>query len=207
MVDSVFEFLYVAASLLAIGVLLRRLRAVEAELRELRAGAPSRAVAGPARPATGVEVLDLMASPLSILLAQCELAKGSGEMDERIQLIERQARRMSKLIHREIDTSDRRVRWEAQQLEPGACVRAAVTHHAGLALERGVKVHVLVDDTPAVKASPFLLPHALRHLVRAAIESASPNKGDVTVAVGLFPVTGEPTHVGFAVYDDGPPPN
>lgn len=209
MIDSIFEFLYVVTTLLAIGVLLRRLGVVEKELRHMRGPNKPRTAPGHSRPHVqahaqpGVEVLDLMVSPLSIILAQCELAKGDGELDERIELIERQARRMSKLIHREQDTTDR-VRWESQQLEPGACVRAAVTHHSGLALERGVKVHVLVDETPTVKASPFLLPHALRHLVRAAIESASPNKGDVTVAVGLFPLEGEPTHLGFAVYDDGP---
>ena len=69
---------------------------------------------------------------------------------------------------------------------------------------RDVKIHLLVDDTPPVKASAAVLANALQQLVRAAVLSAPRGQGDVTVAVGCLPPGAETTHVGLCVADDGP---
>jgi signal transduction histidine kinase len=235
---SVFQFLFAATALLVIAVLFRRLRALEAEVEAasdpesepdldapVREAPPSPHAAVPthaamqshaavqshAVPADALPLADLLLSPVTVILGQCELARADGGPIARLDVIERHARRVADLLRRPeaaaMTSPEARaprapvgpVSPDARLLEPGACVREAIDSHAELAQERGVNVHLDVDDTPAIRANPFLVGHALRHLVRASIEAAPRRTGDVTVAVGE--IDGE---VLFAVADDGP---
>ena len=65
-------------------------------------------------------------------------------------------------------------------------------------------VHETIESVPRIETNPFLLTHALRHLLKAAIQAAPEEVGDVTMAVGLLPAKGNAEHVAFAVADDGP---
>lgn len=218
---STFEFLYAATSLLVIAVLFRRLRALEAGPED-RADAETGAGAGQhareeetapraAAPADAVPLVDLLLSPITVIIGQCELARAGGAGNARLDVIERHARRAADLLRRPaagtLTATGARapqvpvgpVSPDARLLQPHACVRAAVDSHAALASERGVAVHLNIDATPSIRANPFLLGHALRHLVRASLEAAPRGVGDVTVAVGEL--DGE---VLFAVADDGP---
>ncbi|MHC4547882.1 MAG: ATP-binding protein [Planctomycetota bacterium] len=146
----------------------------------------------------------LFVSALTVILGQCERGRGQRQLDGRVlQVIERQARRISDFLERhpapEVTASP-----EEGEIIPEECARAAIEAQAALAQERDVNVHLLADPTPAVRADATLLTQALRLLVRAAILSAPEGEGDVTVAVGLLPAEGDPTHIGFAVADDGP---
>jgi signal transduction histidine kinase len=87
---------------------------------------------------------------------------------------------------------------------PEDLARAAIEAEAALAENRDVTVHLLVDETPPVKASAAVLANALQQLVRASVLSAPRGQGDVTVAVGCLPPGAETTHVGLCVADDGP---
>jgi signal transduction histidine kinase len=148
------------------------------------------------------ETRTLFFSPLSVILAQCELARKERSRDERFDVIERQARRIRDLLER--SRLPAQTESPLQEIDPVAQVRTTLDQLASLALARGVQVHLTVDDVPAIRANPEVLAHALRHLVRGAIEAAPEGHGDVTVAVGVLPPQGTPTHLAFAVADDGP---
>lgn len=206
MTGTAFAFFLLAASLLAVAVVVLRLRTVERELRRAKGGSGGEPPAPAPRPEETLaapEARALFWSPLSVILVQCGLAREAGDAERRIGIIERHACRLRDLLEMQrLPGFD--VVGEKRDLDATALVRAAVDVHAGLALERGVKVHVLTEATPPLRTSPALASHALRHLVRAAVESAPRGTGDVTVATGLLPLEGEPTHVAFAVADDGP---
>ena len=204
--DKLFEFMFLVGTLLSLGIMLRRLRQVETELRERRDRERATAAA-PVEAESSLklegETRALLVSSLTVILGQCELARGQARPDARLlHVIERQARRLWELLERN-PAPVPRTALDERVIEPAACARAAVDTHAGLALERDVNVHLMLDPTPKVFANASLLSKALRQLVRAAIVSAPPGRGDVTVAVGLLPAAGEATHVGFAVADDG----
>jgi signal transduction histidine kinase len=192
-IPSLFQFLFAVTTVLAIMVLLRRLGRLEAQLAEAQREPQTE----PAPPRDDV-MRDMLISPLTVILAQCELARGNKEMDSRLEVIERHAKRIDVLLGR-TRTKVPAVPAEVREMDPVACVRAAVDMHAGLALERGVKIHLVAEEAPEVRTNPLLLAHALRHLVHAAIDAAPSGVGDVTVAVGEID-----DEVLFAVADDGP---
>jgi len=206
---SLFEFVLLATTLLTVAVLLRRLRVVEEERTRLRSELDRR---GPhddeqdAMIAMGMltnELCHLLVSPLTVILAQCELARSGGEMTRRLETIERQARRIADVVERHRTMAGGKAS-DTQRVDPVECALAAKRAVATLAADRGVAVHEILDDVQAIEANPVLLKHALRQVLRAAVEASPRDMGDVTLAVGVLPIDGEPTHVAFAVADDGP---
>jgi len=206
MVDPTLEFLFLVAVLLAVGILLRRVDVLEKRAAPeggTGAGAsPDEEQVSPAMDAD-TDTWALLVAPLSSILHQCELARGQRQMDSHMEAVEKAAVRMRDLLTR-LPGAERKIHEELEEIEPEATLNAAVESYAGLALDRDVKVHVIVEPVPLVVANARLLSRALRHLVRSAITSAPPGRGDVTAAVGLLPIDGEPTHLAFAVADGGP---
>jgi len=202
-VDPTLEFLFLAAVLLAVGILLRRVDTLERGPGpgEDAAPEPPRDERRPAVDAD-TDTWALLVAPLSAILHQCELARGQRQMDVRMETIEKHAARMRDLLAR-LPGAERKIQEELEEVEPEAMLAAAVDSYSGLALDREVKVHRVVEPAPKVVANARLLQRALRHLVRTAITSAPPRRGDVTAAVGLLPADGDPTHLAFAVADDG----
>lgn len=200
MVDRGLEILFVATTLLALGILFRRLRKAEAELDQRHAKADD-----PARPLVlEGENRSIVVSALTAILGQCEAARGQAHPDPRLlQVIERQAQRVWGLLERHSLPPPAALE-PVRPIIPEDLVRAAIEAEAALAQSRDVKVHLLVDETPPVKASATVLANALQQLVRAAVLSAPEGEGDVTVAVGCLPPGAETTHVGLCVADDGP---
>lgn len=204
MVDPTLEFLFLAAVLLAVGILLRR-------VDHLEKGSSPRAGTPPAPPPiesrgamdADTDTWALLVAPLSAILHQCELARSQRQMDVRMETVEKHAARMRDLLAR-LPGAERKIQEELEEVEPEEMLVSAVDSYSGLALDREVKVHLVAEPAPAVVANKRLLQRALRHLVRTAITSAPPRRGDVTAAVGLLPADGDPTHLAFAVADDGP---
>ena len=100
------EFFVIASALLAVGIALRRTRTAEVDGERLR-----RELALQDEPideqealaAIGLmssELCEMIISPLTVLLAQCELAQGCGESNPRLATIERQARRIASVVER-----------------------------------------------------------------------------------------------------------
>ena len=200
MIDRGLEVLFVATTLLALGILFRRLRKAEAELDQWRAKAED-----PSQPLVlEGEKRSTVVSAMTAILGQCDKARGQASLDSRLmQVIERHARRVWDLLERHslpVSTPLEPVR----PVIPEDLARAAIEAEGALAKSRDVTVHLLVDEMPAVKASAHVLANALQQLIRAAILSAPEGTGDVTVAVGPLPPGGETTHVGLCVADDGP---
>jgi signal transduction histidine kinase len=194
------EVLFVATTLLALGILFRRLRKAEAELDQWRAKA-----ADPSQPLVlEGEKRSTVVSAMTAILGQCDKARGQASLDSRLmQVIERHARRVWDLLERHslpVSTPLEPVR----PVIPEDLARAAIEAEGALAKSRDVTVHLLVDEMPSVKASAHVLANALQQLIRAAILSAPEGTGDVTVAVGPLPPGAETTHVGLCVADDGP---
>ena len=206
----IFEFILLSGTLLTVGIALRRLSSADAEaaalhvrIRELmdqQTGSEELAAMG----VLNSELCQMIISPLTVILGQCELARRQAEPDRRLQSIEKQARRIASVVerHRGICPS---ANAEVSEVDPRECARSAIEAIVGLASEREVRIHeMLDDDMPRIKANSFLLVRALRHLLRAGVEAAPKGMGDVTLAIGELPVTGESTHIAFAVADDGP---
>ena len=200
MLDRGLEILFVAASLLALGILFRRLRKAEAELDQWRAKADD-----PSQPLVlEGENRSTVVSAMTAILAQCEMARGQSRLDGRLmQVIERQARRVWDLLERHSLPAPGSLE-PVRPIIPEDMARAAIEAEAALAESRDIKIHLLVDEMPPVKASAAVLANALQQLIRAAVLSAPEGKGDVTVAVGPLPPGAETTHVGLCVADDGP---
>lgn len=201
--DPTLEFLFVVTVLLTVGILLRRV----GDLERRGGGAGDAGEESRAPPPAGAVDADtdtwaLLVAPLTAILAECEMARGQRRMDARLETIEKHGARMRDLLAR-LPGADRKIREELEEVNPEAALRAAVESYSGLALDRDVRVHVVVEPAPPVVTNARLLQRALRHLVRTAITSAPARKGDVTAAVGLLPVEGDPTHLAFAVADDG----
>jgi signal transduction histidine kinase len=197
MVDPTLEFLFLAAVLLAVGILLRRVDTLE------KGAAPPEERPLPPSVDADTDTWALLVAPLGAILHQCELARGQRQMDVRMETVEKHAVRMRDLLTR-LPGAERKIQEELEEVDPEATMRAAIDSYAGLALDREVKVHLIVEPVPEVVANARLLQRALRHLVRTAITSSPPRRGDVTAAVGLLPVEGEPSHLALAVADDGP---
>jgi signal transduction histidine kinase len=204
MVDPTLEFLFLAAVLLAVGILLRRVDALEKGAGDAH-GARTGASPAEIRPAVDADTdtWALLVAPLSAILHQCELARGQRQMDVRMETVEKHAARMRDLLAR-LPGAERKIQEELEDVEPEATLAAAIESYSGLALDREVKVHMIAEPVPRVIANARLLQRSLRHLVRTAITSSPPSRGDVTAAVGLLPADGDPTHLAFAVADDGP---
>ncbi len=198
--EPTIEILFLAAVLLAVGLLLRRVGTLEKEAAPEAPPAETRRVSGVD---SDTDTWALLVTPLTAILHQCELARGQRKMDGRLEEVEKHAARMRDLLAR-LPGADRRIEEELEEVDPEGAMRSAVDSYSGLSLDRDVKVHLVVEPAPVVVANARLLHRALRHLVRTALTSAVPRKGDVTAAVGLLPVEGEPTHLAFAVADDGP---
>ncbi|MHC4971153.1 MAG: sensor histidine kinase [Planctomycetota bacterium] len=194
------EILFVATSLLALGILFRRLKKAEAELDQWRAKADD-----PSRPLVlEGDNRSTVVSAMTAILGQCEVARGQVNPDGRLlQVIERQAQRVWDLLERHSLPTPPALE-PVRPIIPEDLARAAIEAEAALAESRDVTVHLLVDETPPVKASAAVLANALQQIVRAAVLSAPRGKGDVTVAVGCLPPGAETTHVGLCVADDGP---
>lgn len=207
--DPALEFFLITAVLLVVGVALRRVSQLERECRELRARTSSRAAQDQERDALAAvgtlasEICHMIVSPLTVILGQCELAKGGGSLPQRVATIEEQARRIAAVVERYRGVGQRS-RDDVRDIDPLECARSALRSVAALAASRGVTIHEHFDETGPLRANPFLISQALRHMLRAAVEASHSDVGDVTFAIGLLPVKGETTHVAFAVADDGP---
>lgn len=200
MLDRGLEILFVATTLLALGILFRRLKKAEAELDQRRARADD-----PSQPLVlEGDNRSVVVSAMTAILGQCEAARGQSNPDGRLmQVIERQAQRVWDLLERYSMPTPPALE-PVRPIIPEDLARAAIEAESALAQGRDVKVHLLVDETPPVKASAAVLANALQQLVRAAVLSAPEGRGDVTVAVGCLPPGAETTHVGFCIADDGP---
>lgn len=198
--EPTIEFLFLAAVLLAVGLLLRRVGTLE---KDTAPSAPPEDASAPPAVDAATDTWALLVTPLTAILHQCELARGQRKMDARLEEVEKHAVRMRDLLAR-LPGADRKIEEELEEVDPQAALRSAVDSYSGLSIDRDVKVHIVVEPAPIVVANARLLHRALRHLVRTALTSAPPRRGDVTAAVGLLPVEGEPTHLAFAVADDGP---
>ena len=195
--------LSLVAALLAVTIVLRRLAEVErrhAEERDKESEAKGEEFASAG--ILAAELCHAIASPLTVILGQCELARGRNEENRRIRVIAQAARSVTDVIdrYRSLVQPD----GTHHPIDPERCAEAAVHALEPLARRRDVKVHLLVDRAPTVESNAFLLAHGVRQMLQVAIEASPQGRGDVTLAVGLLPVEGEPTHVAFAVADDGP---
>ncbi|MHC4342065.1 MAG: sensor histidine kinase [Planctomycetota bacterium] len=201
-----FQTLLLLTALLAVAVLLRRLKTVEARQAQKAGGNKKSEDEQDALAAVGAltcDIANMVLSPVTIIQGQCELARIKGESDRRLETIEREARRIANVVER-FRGLGREHRDEVQEVDPVACAQQALRSLSGLVRERDVTVHETVEPVPRIETNPFLLTHALRHLLKAAIQAAPEEVGDVTMAVGLLPTKGDAKHVAFAVADDGP---
>ena len=204
-----FDVLLLATALMSVGVLLSRLRVLEQERARLRARATVDHAAPPegeTMSALGLltdEMRHMIVSPLTVILGQCELARNGGELPRRIETIERQARRISDVVER-FGCIGKEHRGDAGELDPGELAREVTASLQGLAFERDIRIHEMIDDCPPLRTNPALLRHALKHLLKTAINAAPVGVGDVTLAVGELPAEDGPGHIAFAVADDGP---
>lgn len=205
----VIEVLLLATSILIVFVSLQRLRRVEeqrdaaaAELQRTRREDPEQEALAAAGMLTN-ELCQMIISPLTVILGQCELARVREESDRRLDTIERQARRIADVVERHRGLAPER-HPEVSEVDPVEAVHSAIRAVSGLAAERDVRIHEMIESVPSLRTNSFLLAHALRHLLRAGIEAAPKGVGDVTIATGLLPLDGEPRYVAFAVADDGP---
>ncbi len=197
-------------SVCAICVVLRRLTQSEVERLALREEIETLSRGGDEREALAAvgliasELCKMVVSPVTVILGQCELARSQGQADRRLDAIERQARRIADVVERHRGLADSQCA-EVREIEPAACARAALGATSRLAKERDVTVHEMLEDSPRIRINPFLLTHALRHMLRSAIEASPKGKGDVTFAMGYLPgAHGEEDYLAFAVADDGP---
>ena len=196
--------LSLGAALLAITIVLRRLAEIErrlAEERERKSEATGEEFASAG--ILAAELCHAIASPLTVILGQCELARVRNEEDRRIRMIAQGARSITSVIDRYrslVQTGS----GAYFPIDPEQYAEAAVNALKPLATKRDVNVHLLIDRAPTVECNAFLLAHGVRQMLQVAIEASPQGRGDVTLAVGLLPAEGEPTHVAFAVADDGP---
>lgn len=201
-----FDLMLLATSILMIFVLLTRLRRVDIERRRIAAELNKVTRAQDSMSAVGLltgEMSHLVNSPLTVILGQCELARGHDENLHRIGIIQRQARRIADVVER-FGSVGKEHRNEMQEVDPARCALAVLDSLETLASERDVRIHEVIEPCPSIRANPALLGHALRHLLRTAIQAAPRGVGDVTLAVGVMPADNGPDHVIFAVADDGP---
>jgi len=200
----VFEFFLLAASLLAVAVSLRRTRAAEAE-----AEAFAKRAAAPADPAERTEALaalgmvsgalcDSLVSSLTVVLAQCELARNEDESSPRWKAVEHEARRMAALVERNRGLAPGRIH-ETESFDPLVLADEVLEVEAPAAAARGVSIHRLYDDVRRIEGHRTLWARVLRHLVQSAVRTAPAGLGDVTLAVGEL--DGD---LVFCVADDGP---
>ncbi len=202
--------LVLLTSICAIVVALRRLAQSESERAALREELEGRARGGDEQEALAAvgliasELCKMVVSPVTVILGQCELARAQGGGDRRLDAIERQARRIADVVERHRGLADSQAA-EVREIDPAACARAALGATSALAKQRDVTVHEMLEDSPRIRINPFLLTHALRHMLRSAIEASPKGKGDVTFAMGYLPgARGEEDYLAFAVADDGP---
>ncbi len=193
------QLLFVGTALLAIGVLLYRV--LQLEYDDLRAASHERTRIQPAPDPISEDAwldAELLMSPLSLLLAECRLGH-DGLNAEGVARIERYARRIEAIVARDGTQAEAHRRAQRERLDPRASLRAVVDELKEHADARGVTVHYFAEPTADIEVEASLLRHALRHLVRAAIDAAPAEHGDVTIAMGEID-----GHALFAVADDGP---
>jgi len=203
---AALQVLILAAALLAVGVMQRRLKSVEEENAALRARPMPRDATREGLAAVGVLVGDMchqMVGHLTVILGQCELARMAKTGEKRIAAIENESRRLAATVER-YRSGCRAWRDAHQRVAAGECAKAAVAAISKLAEERDVMIHVCMDEPPWVDTNGMLLSQALVFMLRLAVEASPQGRGDVTMAVGQLPVEGEATHVAFGIADDGP---
>jgi signal transduction histidine kinase len=196
--------LSLGAALLAVTIVLRRLAEIERRHKEEREKESE--TAGDEFTSAGIlaaELCHAIASPLTVILGQCELARTRNEEDRRLRMIAEGARSITDSIDR-YRSLVQPGSGACHPIDPEQCAEAAIHALKPLAKRRDVNVHMLVDCAPTIESNAFLLSHGVRQMLQVAIEASPQRRGDVTLAVGLLPVEGEPTHVAFAVADDGP---
>ncbi|MFI5402059.1 MAG: hypothetical protein ACHQ1G_03910, partial [Planctomycetota bacterium] len=158
--ESTIEFLFLAAVLLAVGLLLRRVGTLEKGAAP--EAPPAKAPKAPAVDAD-TDTWALLVTPLTAILHQCELARGQRKMDARLEEVEKHAARMRDLLAR-LPGADRKIEEELEEVDPEAAMRSAVDSYSGLSIDRDVRVHIVVEPAPVVVANARLLHRALRHL-------------------------------------------
>jgi len=205
-VSATFVCLVLATAFITIAVLLRRLQSIEATARERelehRADREAHDDVASAVLLAG-ELCDTLASSLTIILCQCELARIKGERSARLDHVESAARALDDTLSRyrrisHVCTGER------VAVDSRRCVRSALESMRELADDSGVGLHFLVDAAPELQTDPVLLGRAVRQMLRASIASSHLGHGDITLALGLLPVLGAPTHLGVCIADDGP---
>ncbi|MGQ0613303.1 MAG: sensor histidine kinase [Planctomycetaceae bacterium] len=200
------QVLMLAAALLAVGVMQRRLKSVEKENAALQARPTPRDSTREGLAAVGVLVGDMchhLVGHLTVILGQCELARMAKSGEKRLAAIESEARRLASTVER-YRSGCRAWRDAHQRVAAGECARAAAAVVANFAEEREVRIHVCMEEPPLVDTNGMLLSQALVFMLRLAVEASPQGRGDVTLAVGQLPVEGAATHVAFGVADDGP---
>lgn len=205
-----FELILLATAVLLVVVLLSRLSRVEGENAQLLKDAVERRHAPRSESETlGAlgqltdEMRHMIVSPLTVVLGQCELARNGRNLQRRILTIERQAQRIAEIVER-FGAVGRDHRGDVDDIDPIEVTREIIAALEGLARERDIRVHEMFEHVPRVQANPALLRHALRHLIKTAMQSARRGVGDVTVAIGMLPGADGREEVAIAVADDGP---
>ena len=201
-----FDLMLLTTSVLITLVLITRLRRVEIERSRIASELNKVTRAQDSMSAVGLltgEMSRLVNSQLTVILGQCELACGHDENLHRIGIIQRKARRIADVVER-FGSVGKEHRNEMQAVDPARCALAVLDSLEALASERDVRIHEVIEPCPSIRANSALLSHALRHLLRTAIQAAPRGVGDVTLAVGVMPADNGPDRVLFAVADDGP---
>lgn len=197
----VFDFFLLGTALLVVGIALSRTRAAEEEAERLREELARRdepLEQQEALAAIGLltsELCEMIISPLTVLLGQCELGRRRDTGPERIATIERQARRIAAVVERHRAFAPSR-RGDLRAVDPLRVADETLRFAAPEAAERAVALHREYDAVPPIQTNAFLLRKALRHLLGAALRSGAQ---DVTLAVGTLDGA-----LLFCVADDGP---
>lgn len=192
---ALVELLFLATMLTALAVALYRIAQLEIDLEEESA----RDVREPDAPEAFDErelERELLASPVELIRTACRV-DSEGMDAEAVARIARHADRIAELLGRESQPEPESP--ASMRVDPVALLTDALIEFESVAHARGVAIHRHLEETGEVEVEAHVLDQAVRHLVRAAVESAREGCGDVTVALGEIDGT-----VHFAVADDGP---
>ncbi len=149
------------------------------------------------------DLCESLTSSLTSIVGECDRARTAVEPAAHFDRIASEARNLLGVLsgHRRV-TSKRSGGCVSVNLR--RCAEIAVDSMRRLADERDVTLHLLVDNAPELQTDPVVLAQAVRQVLRVSIVSSRESGGDVTLALGLLPVEGAPTHLGVCIADDGP---
>jgi signal transduction histidine kinase len=176
--------LSLGAALLAVTIVLRRLAEIERRHKEEREKESE--TAGDEFTSAGIlaaELCHAIASPLTVILGQCELARTRNEEDRRLRMIAEGARSITDSIDR-YRSLVQPGSGACHPIDPEQCAEAAIHALKPLAKRRDVNVHMLVDCAPTIESNAFLLSHGVRQMLQVAIEASPQRRGDVTLGPG-----------------------